>query len=437
MLCGLNQIAASAQTPPLIVSPVSADEKARQVRREAFDQVWQTVKEKHFDPNFGGADWDRVGENYRVRLGEVKRDEELYSLLQGMLGELRQSHFQILPPEAGDSGDGDRGQGGGVGMEVRLVDDAAVVIAVDPSSPAAGAGIQPGFILQQIDRRPVREILASVNASRSGLTMRFRQTRLLQSLLDGASGTVLQVVCLDRRDQPREMTLRREPQSGTVAPGFGNFPATLTVFETRRLRGNIGYLRFNIFTPAMMEKIRTAIRDFNDPAHRADGVIFDLRGNPGGLGAMATGIAGLLAVEQGSLGTMKMRANQLNFAYFPQPQAYRGPVAILIDGLSASTSEILAAGLRENGRAAVIGERSAGAALPSYLVKLSTGAIFQYAIADYKTPKGVMVEGQGVAPDLEVKLDRRALIEGKDSQLEAALDWLISKKTSTNSELKR
>ena len=117
----------------------------------------------------------------------------------------------------------------------------------------------------------------------------------------------------------------------------------------------------------------------------------------------------------------------VNFAVFPQSNPYLGPVVILADGGSASTSEIFAGGLQELGRAVVVGERTAGAALPSYFQRLPTGALFQYAIADFTTPKGVLIEGRGVAPDVEVKMNRRALLDGHDPQLDAAIEEIMKR----------
>jgi carboxyl-terminal processing protease len=104
-----------------------------------------------------------------------------------------------------------------------------------------------------------------------------------------------------------------------------------------------------------------------------------------------------------------------------QAQPYTGPVAVLIDGGSGSATEIFAAGLQELRRAVIVGERSAGAVLPSDMVKLPTGAIFQYAFADFRTPSGALIEGRGVAPDVEVKHTRASLLAGRDAQLEKAI----------------
>src|SRR5262249_60080593 len=115
-------------------------------------------------------------------------------------------------------------------------------------------------------------------------------------------------------------------------------------------------------------------------------------GNPGGLGGIATTIAGRICDEPGSLGVMKMRSGDLKFAFFPQENRYAGPVAVLIDAMSASTSEDFSSGVQEMGRAVIVGERSAGAALPSFIQMLPTGALVQFAIADFKTPTRVLIQ---------------------------------------------
>src|SRR5215470_12286124 len=115
---------------------------AADVRRQSFDIVWRTVKEKHFDPTFGGVDWDAVRRKYEPRVANVKKDGELYRLLNEMLGELHQSHFGVIPPEA-ILEDGSWNQpGGNVGIDLRIVDGQVLITRVAPDSTAARAGLR-------------------------------------------------------------------------------------------------------------------------------------------------------------------------------------------------------------------------------------------------------------------------------------------------------
>jgi carboxyl-terminal processing protease len=160
-----------------------------------------------------------------------------------------------------------------------------------------------------------------------------------------------------------------------------------------------------------------------------DGLIIDLRGNPGGIGGMAMGMAGWLVDKPGQrLGTMYMRGATLNFVINPRAETFNGPVAVVVDGSSASTSEIFAGGLKDLGRARIFGEPTAAAALPSLIAKLPNGDGFQYAIANYISEGGQALEGNGVIPDSEVKLTRAALLAGHDSVIDAALDWIRTQK---------
>ncbi|MBO0858505.1 MAG: hypothetical protein J2P21_08575 [Chloracidobacterium sp.] len=405
----------------------SYGETREDIRRQTFEIVWRTVKEKHFDPTMGGVDWDKAHETYAPRIAAVKSDREFYLLLQEMLGLLHQSHFNIIPPESLTPEDQDEPSGGGVGIDLRLIGGAAMITRVDPDSSAARAGLRSGFLIKQIGGRPVEEIIGAYAKSAERPEIKYiRMTRSVLAATKGDLGTSVKIVYIDGQDRSRETTLERESQRGELSPKLGNFPAQYTEFETKRIpnsasgAGYIGYIRFNIFTAPVIEKIKVAINGFGD----ADGMILDLRGNPGGIGGIATTIAGKICDGAGSLGVMRMRSGEMKFAFFPQEKRYTGPVAVLIDGLSASTSEVLASGLQEWGRATIIGEKSAGAALPSFLQKLPTGALFQFAIADFRTPKGVLIEGRGVIPDVEARYDRASLLNGRDSQLDAAVEQI-------------
>jgi carboxyl-terminal processing protease len=127
---------------------------------------------------------------------------------------------------------------------------------------------------------------------------------------------------------------------------------------------------------------------------------------------------------------MLRRDMNLNFILNPRLPGFTGPLAILVDGSSGSTSEIFAGGMQDLKRARIFGSRSMGAALPSVVEKLPNGDGFQYAVANYISQGGKTLEGYGVIPDEEVKLTREALLSGKDPVLEAALTWIHAQKNS-------
>jgi carboxyl-terminal processing protease len=166
-----------------------------------------------------------------------------------------------------------------------------------------------------------------------------------------------------------------------------------------------------------------------------DGLIIDLRGNPGGIAVVASNLAGRLTSEKGkNLGAMKNPGGTMKFPIFPQRGAYEGPVAILVDGGSASTSEIMAQGLRDLGRVRVFGTPSAGAALPSIIETLPNGDQFQYAMADYTSVAGHKLEGKGVTPDEVTPHTLSSLARGEDAALVAAQAWIKEKHTGAKHE---
>lgn len=402
------------------------------LRMKAFQLVWQTVADKHYDATFGGVNWNDIRTIYEPRARATKTDAELYLLLQAMLGELRLSHFQIIPLEAAtsnstsDSPPTGKEIEGSANLDLRWLENRLVVTRVAPDSDASRAGIRRGFAVLKIDDTKIEDVRAALSQSMSSEdAMRFRLVQIILARMRGAIGTSVRLSVLDEAEREREITFKLEPPLGELAPAFGNFPALRTEFEARRLANGVGYIRFNLFVIPQMARIRAALREMAD----APGIVFDVRGNPGGIGAMANGITGLLTKTEFSLGTMQMRHGHINFIAYPQNRPYTGKVVVLTDGMSASTSEIFAAGLQEAKRATVIGERTAGAALPSVIERLPTRALFQYAIADFKTPQGKLLEGNGVMPDKTVNLTRLSLLADKDLQLEAALAHINAEKT--------
>lgn len=146
------------------------------------------------------------------------------------------------------------------------------------------------------------------------------------------------------------------------------------------------------------------------------------------------GFGGFFVESPVSLGTMRMRQLSLNFAINPrvvrvsgtQMGPFKGPVAILVDAMSASTSEIFATGMQRLGRAKVFGQRSAGAALPALMHGLPSGDTFVHAVADFTDPAGGRIEGSGVVPDHLIPLTQQDLAESIDAPLEAATKWIAA-----------
>jgi carboxyl-terminal processing protease len=162
--------------------------------------------------------------------------------------------------------------------------------------------------------------------------------------------------------------------------------------------------------------------------------VIDLRGNPGGLAAMISGLAGHLFTTPELLGRMKTRTSDLEFRANPRlvtpdgvrVEPYAGPVALLVDELTASASECFAGALQSLGRARVFGRQTMGQALPASTRRLSNGDLLMYAVGDFVTATGRRLEGDGVLPDQVVPLSLQALRAGRDAALEAALQWIDS-----------
>ena len=424
--------ACASKPRPVAEAPMSPEQ--RELALKSFDQVWETIRDRHFDATYNGVDWNAVRDEFRPRAEQAQRLSEARAAMQGAIDRLNQSHFGIIASEAysslaskkGDAAGSTAGPGS-TGIHARVLGDEAYVFRVDPASAAEQAGVKPGWRIDRIDDRKVAELFNAVNAAYAGQVKRDAMAAFaLRSALNGKEGERTSLTLHDGR-RSRGVNLVQGPPAGRPVTVMA-LPDYYLTQEARTLPSGVGYIAFSVFMdPRLVVWFGERVREFNGTG--APGLIIDLRGNPGGIGAMAMGMGNwLVSTPDQKLGTMMTRDLTLNFVLNPQAAPFKGPVAVLTDELSASTSEILAGGLQDLGRARVFGTQTPGMALPSVVVELPTGDGFQFAQANYVSADGVALEGFGVTPDEPTPLDPAALRAGRDTTLEAAERWILSQR---------
>ncbi len=405
--------------------PDTPERRWASLRYATFNEVWRTVNDSYFDPTFGGVSWPGIHEKYRPLLSAVADNDQLIALMQQMLAELRHTHFSLIPRAAAVFNPSERVRIGTAGIDVAWVEDGVAVKQVAPEATGAKAQLRPGDQITRVDDvdlASLQDMLskAGISPSRSHLYL----TQLVESRLSAAVGTHVRLQAVTPGSAPREVAaICRTTQLPWSEP-LGYFPSVPIRCTSERGPDGIALLSFNVFVPPVMKLYRAFERTLTP----GDGLIIDLRGNGGGLTSMAPGICGWLCHDAFVLASMHQRTGAIDLGVYPQAHAFEGPVAILIDSQSASTSEILAAGLKEHHRARIFGEPSAGAALPSLFKTLPNGDLLQYAVADVKTPSGAQIEGNGVEPDETVRVSRADLAAGRDPVEDAARRWLTAQR---------
>ncbi len=465
----------------VLVAPQQAYDSALAV--ETFDFVWEKIRDTHFDPDLNGIDWEVVRIELRPQAQTATSNGDLRATLADMISRFGQSHFSLIPAEQADalSGQDDEDDKardandaasntdtpdqqpqldvthnqdsdtktqtskksakkspkgpGEVGLDLRLLDGQCIVTAVEPGSSADIAGVKPGWLIEDIRGKNPEDLLEQLPDDLSpGMRGAYYRQGLI-GRLNGRIGSTVKAQFRDARKQVITIAFRRGEAKGIVSK-FGNLPPIPVFLDSRWVQtpntdttSRIGLISFNMWLLPIMKPFAEAVDEFRD----ADGIILDLRGNPGGVGAMAMGLAGhFINDKKLSLGTLKTRDTELKFVINPRRvstkgkrvKPFAGPVAILIDGESASTSEIFAGGMHGLGRVRVFGTPSAGAALPAMLTRLPNNDVLLHAYADFLDPNGKTLEGIGVVPDQHINLTRDALLDEIDAPLEAAIEWI-------------
>ena len=408
----------ASPAPPVPAQPaVDVDQNLK-----SFDEVWQRIKQTHWDPEKVGAEWDAARDELRPQVARAENIEEARQIMQQLLERLGQSHFAIIPATSYELVGGDHGGDADVGLTIRYSDEEFLIVRVHPDSPAARAGIRPGWRVESIEQRDRDQILDRLRPAAKGpIRLETLVGLVLQQMMSGEEGKSLTLGLVDLDGQSVSRSLVLEPSPGKMAT-LGYLPPMRIQFESKTLDGHVGYFWFNAFLDpvTLMPAFRKTIRN---PDHRG-GMIIDLRGNIGGIAGMTMGMASLFSPQPQPLGTMTMRGTKLKFTVNANPKPYTGPVAILVDECSISSAEILAGGMQDLGLARVFGRRTAGLALPSIVTRLPNGDGFQYAMADYHSASGKSLEHDGVMPDEVVPLDPRQFATESDPTLARAIDWL-------------
>ena len=399
---------------------------------ETFDAAWTIVRDKHFDETLNGLDWNAVRDELRPRAAAAQQVGELRAVIRDMLGRLGLSHFAIIPATSDSTATPTGDASGDPGFDVRWIDRQMIVSEVDPAGPAAGAGVRTGWKLTAIDSRAVADLLRALPEG-SERHAHLEAWRVVQGRLRGAPQAPVSVAFEDAAGKPVTRSIVRRPEVGQPVT-VGSLPTMYVRVRSDRRQtpagGTAGLIKYNVSMAAVDGPFGRAVDEFR----KSDGIIIDLRGNPGGLAAMLMGISGHFVAEQKTLGVMKTRhqKNPLRFDTNPRlvnaagerVEPFGGPVAILVDALSGSASECFAGGMQSIRRVKVFGQTSMGQALPAQFSKLPNGDVLIHAFGDFVTADGTRLEGQGVIPDVPVPLTREDLLAGRDRTLDAALAWI-------------
>jgi carboxyl-terminal processing protease len=290
-----------------------------------------------------------------------------------------------------------RGQFGGLGLEVTMEDGLLKVVAPIDETPAARAGILAGDLITELDDEPLQ-----------GLT--FNQA--VEKMRGPANTTIRLKIVRKGQDKPIELSITRD---------------TITVRAVRaRLDGDVGYIRVTQFIEQTSESLKSALDSLAGqiPAEKLKGYVLDLRNNPGGLLDQAVAVADAF-LDRGEIVSIRGRNAEVTQRFNARAGdlAKGKPVVVLINGGSASASEIVAGALQDQKRATILGTRSFGKGSVQTVIPLGPqqGAL-RLTTARYFTPGGRSIQAKGIAPDIEVLQDVPDALKGRaDPASEAKL----------------
>ncbi|GGF63297.1 peptidase S41 [Terasakiella brassicae] len=321
-----------------------------------------------------------VFEKVRTDYVEEKTDQEIIeAAIQGMLSSLdphssflNADHFKDMQVQT-------KGQFGGLGIQVSM-DPSGLIKVISPidETPAFKAGIKAGDLISHLDGQPV-----------NGLT--------LNQAVDKMRGPV---------GADMTMTIRRngeKPFDVTVTRAVIKVPSV-----RHHLEGDVGYIRITSFTEQTEMGLKKAVDAFNEEkGDRLKGLVLDLRNNPGGLLDQAISVSDAFLNQGEIVSTRSRRVEDIQrFNARPGDIADGLPIVVLINGGSASASEIVAGALQDHARALILGTRSFGKGSVQTIIPMGTNGAMRLTTARYYTPSGRSIQAVGIEPDIKVEIAR-------------------------------
>jgi carboxyl-terminal processing protease len=422
------------QVPGAAPAPAVKERLTAKDRKEVFEKVWKEIHDHYYDASYNGVDWDEVHRRYAPLVEATKTDQEFYALISQMTSELHDAHTRFSSPEQWKNFR--RQQGVTVGFTVDDLDGKTVVTSVIPGTEAAHAGIEPGMIVLRVNEMTIGERIAEIQKKRLPSSSE-RATRwfIYNRVFAGPADSAVKVALQRADGSVFEASVRRQI--------YSEAPQVITHVLPS---GNV-YLRFDGFQHPITKEFRDALQRFRD----APGLIVDLRRNGGGDLAVLLPIAGYFFGKKTLFAKDSTRTGKPLSSYVglfklplqlyvgrPGDQIYSGPVVILVDAHSASSSEVFAAGMQDTMRAKVIGSQSCGCVLGIAKPRvMKGGGVLEMSEVLWFSPKGRKLEGTGIIPDQLVVPTMFDLQRGRDAVLAAADKTLVkaavleSKETGT------
>lgn len=360
----------------------------RESPKELVDEVWQIIDRQYVDGTFNQADWQSLRKQYLSRSYTSK--EDAYKAIREMLKKLDDPYTRFMDPEEFKSMQvSTSGELNGIGIQISVDEKTKQLTVIAPieDTPAFKAGILAKDIITKID----------------GKSTKGMDTNQAVSLIQGRPGTAVTLSIL-RNGKPRDFTIKRARiEIHPVRYSLQNTPT-----------GSVGYIRLNQFSANASAEMRNAIKDLEKK--RSQGYILDLRSNPGGLLFSSIEIAQML-LQDGTIVSTVDRQGKRDIEKSNHHALTDKPLVVLIDGGSASASEILSGALQDNKRAVLVGEKTFGKGLVQSVQRLGDGSGLAVTIAKYFTPNGRDINKSGIAPDVALKLtdaQKQTLFRGED-----------------------